>query len=61
MFLRRSVDSESKKQLAEIMAKSVREAFKENLNHLNWLDEETRTSIKEKVDAITNLIGTITA
>ncbi len=43
------------------MAKSVREAFKENLNHLNWLDEETRTSIKEKVDAITNLIGTITA
>ncbi len=57
MYLRRSVDSETKKRLAEAMTKFIQGALKENINRVKWLDDDTRTSIKDKIDAITNLIG----
>ena len=50
MFLRKRVDSES-------MTASIKEAFKENLNNLDWLNDETRVRVREKVDAMDSLIG----
>ena len=57
MFLRKRVDSESKKHLAQSMTASIKEAFKENLNNLDWLNDETRVQVREKVDAMDSLIG----
>lgn len=45
------------KGLAENMISEIREAFKDNLPQLKWMDEETRRLAREKADAITNMIG----
>ncbi len=57
VFLRQKLDSEHKKQLVGAMAKFVKEAFKENVNNADWLDEESRMQILEKIDAMTILAG----
>ena len=41
------------------MVKTVKEAFKTNFKNLDWMDEETRNSAREKADAITDMIGNI--
>ena len=59
MFIREGVENESAKNLAEIMAESIREAFKENLSNLDyyWVDDRTRNLLQDKVNAVTALIG----
>ena len=57
IFLRNRDNVESKKHLAEIMSTSIKEAFKENVKNLSWLDEKTRRKIARKVDTMYSLIG----
>ena len=59
MYVRRRLDSESSKHLAESMTNSIKESFKENLKNMDWLDEETSTAVKDKVDVILNWIGNL--
>lgn len=56
MFVRESFNGKSKPQ-AEQMINEVRNAFKANLGHLDWMDDETRKLAEEKADAITDMIG----
>uniref|UniRef100_A0A8B9EWH2 Endothelin-converting enzyme 1 n=1 Tax=Anser cygnoides TaxID=8845 RepID=A0A8B9EWH2_ANSCY len=42
---------------AEEMIAEIKTAFEESLETLQWMDEETRKSAKEKADAIYNMIG----
>ena len=35
----------------------VKESFKENMKNLDWLDDEDRIVINEKVNAMGSLIG----
>jgi membrane metallo-endopeptidase-like protein 1 len=52
------VDSiEKAKPIAQQMIEQIREAFKENLLYLDWMDGGTRKLAKEKADAITDMIG----
>lgn len=58
MFIRKKFDVEANKHLAEAMTESIKEAFKENyLENLFWLDDDTRFAVKDKVDAMSTLIG----
>lgn len=45
------------KPIAQQMIEQIREAFKENLLYLDWMDAGTRKLAKEKADAITDMIG----
>ncbi|XP_063707260.1 endothelin-converting enzyme homolog isoform X2 [Culicoides brevitarsis] len=56
MFVREAFNGKSKPQ-AEQMINEVRNAFKANLEHLDWMDDETRKLAEEKADAITDMIG----
>lgn len=56
MFVREVFHGEAK-PLAEDMINEVRQAFKTNLKHLDWMDEETRKLADEKADAISDMIG----
>lgn len=56
MFVREVFDGDSK-PLAQNMIKEVKDAFKNNLPMLKWMDKETRELAKEKADAITDMIG----
>lgn len=56
MFVREVFHGESK-PMAESMINEIRDAFKENLPFLKWMDPETRKLAKEKADAITDMIG----
>ncbi|XP_064028234.1 endothelin-converting enzyme 1 isoform X4 [Pogoniulus pusillus] len=49
--------AEDSKQVAEEMIAEIKTAFEESLESLQWMDEETRRSAKEKADAIYNMIG----
>lgn len=42
---------------AEEMVDMVRNAFKENLDRLDWMDDETREAAMQKADAISKMIG----
>ncbi len=58
MFLRNRLGSESSKHLVmETIGQSIKEAYKENLSSLSWMDNETRILLRDKVDAIRTLIG----
>jgi len=39
------------------MINDVRDAFKTNLEKLEWMDNETRDAAESKADAITDMIG----
>ncbi|CAH0403542.1 unnamed protein product [Chilo suppressalis] len=56
MFVREVFHGEAKTQ-GEIMIDNIRAAFKRNLDHLDWMDTETRTAAEVKADAITDMIG----
>ncbi|XP_064461108.1 endothelin-converting enzyme homolog isoform X2 [Ornithodoros turicata] len=56
MFVREVFDGDSK-PLAQNMIQEVKDAFKNNLPLLKWMDPETRELAKEKADAINNMIG----
>ena len=51
MFVR-SVFHGSSKPQAEIMIEEIKEAFKENLPNLEWMDEETRQLARQKVSVL---------
>lgn len=56
MFVREVFHGEAKTQ-GEIMIDNIRNAFKENLRNLDWMDSETRKAAETKADAITDMIG----
>lgn len=56
MFVREVFHGEAKPH-AEEMINEVRNAFKQNLKNLEWMDAETRQLAEEKADAISDMIG----
>ena len=52
MFVERVFQRESKKQ-AQDMIDSIKAAFEQRLNHLKWMDDETRNAALKKARAIT--------
>ncbi|XP_050787171.1 endothelin-converting enzyme 1 isoform X1 [Gopherus flavomarginatus] len=56
MFVKATFAEDSKK-IAEEMITEIKTAFEESLATLQWMDEETRKSAKEKANAIYDLIG----
>lgn len=59
MRVQKSFTNELSKIFVENMTKSVKEAFKENFINLDWLDQETREVLDDKVEAMSSLIGKI--
>lgn len=58
MFVREVFHGEAKTQ-GEIMINNIRNAFKNNLKNLDWMDSETRKAAEVKADSITDMIGKI--
>lgn len=58
MFVKQNFHGESK-PLAENMIAAVKEAFKNNFDNLDWMDDETRLAARDKADAITDMIGCV--
>lgn len=56
LFVRRVFQGKSKER-AEEMIFNIRNAFKENLANLNWMDDRTRQLAREKADHINQMIG----
>lgn len=56
LFVRRVFHGNSKER-AEEMIFSIRNAFKDNLPNLVWMDDRTRQLAKEKADHINQMIG----
>ncbi|XP_074832019.1 endothelin-converting enzyme 1 isoform X2 [Carettochelys insculpta] len=56
MFVKATFAEDSKK-IAEEMITEIKTAFEESLATLQWMDEETRRSAKEKANAIYDMIG----
>jgi len=45
------------KRIAQTLIKAVEEAFRKNLNHVHWMDTDTRQATEEKLNKIANNIG----
>uniref|UniRef100_A0A672MBJ6 endothelin-converting enzyme 1 n=1 Tax=Sinocyclocheilus grahami TaxID=75366 RepID=A0A672MBJ6_SINGR len=56
LFVKATFDKQSK-EIAEGMIDEIRTAFKDALDDLNWMDEQTRQAAKDKADAIYDMIG----
>lgn len=56
LFVRRVFQGNSKER-AEEMIFSIRNAFKDNLPDLGWMDDRTRMLAREKADHINQMIG----
>ncbi|XP_030072625.1 endothelin-converting enzyme 2 isoform X1 [Microcaecilia unicolor] len=56
LFVKATFDKDSK-ETAEGMVGEIREAFEETLAALQWMDDKTLQSAKEKADAIYDMIG----
>ncbi|XP_036335141.1 neprilysin-3 isoform X3 [Rhagoletis pomonella] len=56
IFVRQAFHGGSKPE-AEQMINEIREAFKENLHNLTWMDRGTRERAIDKANAITDMIG----
>nr|XP_046246021.1 endothelin-converting enzyme 2b isoform X3 [Scatophagus argus] len=56
LFVKATFDKHSK-EIAEEMINEIRSAFKEALDRLSWMDDQTRQAAKEKADAIYDMIG----
>lgn len=56
LFVRRVFQGRSKER-AEEMIFAIRNAFKDNLSNLSWMDDSTRTLAREKADHINQMIG----
>lgn len=56
LFVRRVFQGNSKER-AEEMIYSIRNAFKDNLPNLSWMDDSTRMLAREKADHINQMIG----
>lgn len=51
MFVKSVFKGESK-EMARLMIEEIKDAFKDNLPNLKWMDSETRKLAKEKVSVI---------
>lgn len=56
LFVRRVFQGKPKER-AEEMIYSIRNAFKDNLPNLSWMDDRTRQLAREKADHINQMIG----
>ncbi|GFY63898.1 endothelin-converting enzyme homolog [Trichonephila inaurata madagascariensis] len=56
MFIREAFEGE-KKAMAESMVDKIKQVFKENLYHIDWMDPETQKRAAEKVDSLHEMIG----
>ncbi|KAM7398723.1 hypothetical protein PAMP_018040 [Pampus punctatissimus] len=56
LFVKATFDKHSK-EIAEEMINEIRSAFKEALDQLSWMDDQTRQAAKNKADAIYDMIG----
>ncbi|XP_072111338.1 endothelin-converting enzyme 2-like isoform X2 [Mobula birostris] len=56
LFVKFTFDKDSK-VIAEKMINEIRAAFKDGLEKLTWMDDETRQAAEEKADAIYDMIG----
>ncbi|XP_068601189.1 endothelin-converting enzyme 2b [Brachionichthys hirsutus] len=56
LFVKATFDKHSK-EIAEQMINEIRSAFKESLDKLSWMDEQTRQAAKDKADGIYDMIG----
>ncbi|GFS77769.1 endothelin-converting enzyme homolog [Trichonephila clavipes] len=56
MFIRETLKEESK-AMADSMIDKIKQAFKENFYHLEWMDSETQERAAEKVDSLDEMIG----
>ncbi|XP_047191448.1 endothelin-converting enzyme 2b isoform X1 [Scophthalmus maximus] len=56
LFVKATFDKHSK-DIAEEMINEIRSAFKEALDRLSWMDDQTRQAAKDKADAIYDMIG----
>jgi predicted metalloendopeptidase len=56
LFVRQVFQGRSKER-AEEMIFAIRNAFKDNLSNLAWMDDSTRTLAREKADHINQMIG----
>ncbi|MCJ8740172.1 hypothetical protein PDJAM_G00055850 [Pangasius djambal] len=56
LFVKATFDKHSK-EIAEGMINEIRTAFKDALDNLSWMDEQTRQAAKDKADAIYDMIG----
>lgn len=56
MFVREVFDRDAKVE-GETMINHIRDAFKNNLRNLDWMDAETRKAAEQKADKITDMIG----
>lgn len=56
LFVRKVFQGNSKER-AEEMIYSIRNAFKDNLSELSWMDDRTRMLAREKADYINQMIG----
>ncbi|CDQ68099.1 unnamed protein product [Oncorhynchus mykiss] len=56
LFVKATFDKHSK-EIAEGMINEIRTAFKYALDHLKWMDKQTRQAAKDKADAIYDMIG----
>uniref|UniRef100_A0A4W6F171 endothelin-converting enzyme 1 n=1 Tax=Lates calcarifer TaxID=8187 RepID=A0A4W6F171_LATCA len=56
LFVKATFDKHSK-EIAEEMINEIRSAFKEALDRLSWMDDQTRQAAKDKADAIYDMIG----
>ncbi|KAH3827140.1 hypothetical protein DPMN_129069, partial [Dreissena polymorpha] len=56
MFVREVFKGESKHK-AESMIEEVKQAFKNNLPSLDWMDDDTRTAAIDKANAVIDMIG----
>ncbi|CAB1347480.1 unnamed protein product, partial [Coregonus sp. 'balchen'] len=56
LFVKATFDKHSK-EIAEGMINEIRTAFKDTLDHLKWMDKQTRQAAKDKADAIYDMIG----
>ncbi|XP_013888080.1 endothelin-converting enzyme 2, partial [Austrofundulus limnaeus] len=56
LFIKASFDNHSK-AIAEEMINEIRSEFKQSLDRLSWMDDETRQAAKDKADAVYDMIG----
>ncbi|XP_071945743.1 endothelin-converting enzyme homolog isoform X2 [Antedon mediterranea] len=57
MFVDAAFKGGDSKKTAKVMVEEIREAFKNNLPDLDWMDDETRKAASEKAEAVVDLIG----
>uniref|UniRef100_A0A673Y976 endothelin-converting enzyme 1 n=1 Tax=Salmo trutta TaxID=8032 RepID=A0A673Y976_SALTR len=59
LFVKATFDKHSKKIVSLIggMINEIRTAFKDALDHIKWMDKQTRMAAKDKADTIYNMIG----